>query len=389
LRISKPMTDETLKRTDDNKKIVIIANFATDRVNGAYNVIENIAVHTNQLGHKCELWGLSTEIDRNDYPFYVHFNDSLFSFKVSEGLKNKLTADRDSIICVNLHSVFTPINIGISKVVKSLNIPLCVTPQGGYHAYSFQRNYLKKKLFVLLFEKSFLRRMDYFFIHGKQEADFIKRYSAKTCYVLLNGFPEGRIKKPIYNYSDIIPAHKLKLLFLGRLDPLHKGLDLLIKSMSHLKDIDVELTLIGPQFTEPASKSLQELISTLGLTEKVKLKEPVYKQAEKEELYATHHLFVHTSRWEGMPTGVIEALCYGMPVLVSKGTNLGDIVQKEQFGKVVEELTPQGVAAAIADLYKNKERLDEFSQNAYAKSPQIFNWNKIAEKYVEAVLSNQ
>lgn len=90
-----------------------------------------------------------------------------------------------------------------------------------------------------------------------------------------------------------------------------------------------------------------------------------------------------------MPTGVIEALCYGMPVLVSKGTNLGDIVKKEQFGLVVDELTPQGVAAAIANISKNKEKLNEFSQNAYTKSPQIFNWNKIAEQYVEAVLLNK
>lgn len=389
MRISKYMADEIFKKTDDNKKIVIIANFATDRVNGAYTVIENIASHTNQLGYKCELWGLSTEIDRNDYPFYVHFNDSLFSFKVSEGLRNKLTADRDSIICVNLHSVFTPINIGISKVVKSLNIPLCVTPQGGYHDYSFQRNYLKKKLFLLLFEKSFLRRMNYFFIHGKQEANFIGRYSSKPCYSLLNGFPEGRIKKSIYNHSDIGSSQKLKLLFLGRLDPLHKGLDMLIESISHLGDIDVELTLIGPRFTDPSYNYLQELISKLNLTEKVKLKEPVYQQTEKEELYSTHHLFVHTSRWEGMPTGVIEALCYGMPVLVSEGTNLGDIVKKEQFGLVVDELTPKGVAAAIADISKNKEKLNEFSQNAYIKSPQIFNWNKIAEQYVEAVLLNK
>jgi glycosyltransferase involved in cell wall biosynthesis len=151
----------------------------------------------------------------------------------------------------------------------------------------------------------------------------------------------------------------------------------------------VELTLIGPQFTEPAYIYIQELIRKLNLAEQVILKAPVYKQSEKEELYATHHLFVHTSRWEGMPTGVIEALCYGMPVLVSKGTNLGDIVKKEQFGQVIDELTPQSVAAAIMDISKNRERLGEFSQNAYSRSSQIFNWNKIAEKYIEAVLSNK
>jgi len=55
------MSAEMLNKIDGNKKIVIIANFATDRVNGAYNVIENIAIYTNKLGYTCELWGLSTE----------------------------------------------------------------------------------------------------------------------------------------------------------------------------------------------------------------------------------------------------------------------------------------------------------------------------------------
>jgi len=382
------MAAESLKKTGGTKKIVIIANFATDRVNGAYNVIENIAAYTNKLGYNCELWGLSTELDQNNYPFYVHFKANLLHFSVPEDLKNKLIADRNSIICVNLHSVFTPINIGLSKLVKALNITLCVTPQGGYHDYTFKRSYLKKKIFLFLYEKAYLKRMDYFFIHGRQEENFIKKYSPKSCYALLNGFPEGKIKSSIYDQESTGPDQKLRLLFMGRLDPLHKGLDLLIKSMGQLKEVNVELTLIGPLFTNEGQNYLYDLIKSLNLTKTVIIKAAVYKQEEKEALYASHHVFLHTSRWEGMPTGVIEALSYGMPVLVSEGTNLGDIVKKEQLGWIIDELTQSGIAAAINNIYKNKDRLNEFSENAYTKTPQIFDWNKIAQQYVEYVLLN-
>jgi len=382
------MAAESLKKIGGTKKIVIIANFATDRVNGAYNVIENIAAYTNKLGYNCELWGLSTELDQNNYPFYVHFAANLLKFTVPEDLKNKLIADQDTILCVNLHSVFTPINIGLSKLVKELNLTLCVTPQGGYHDYTFDRNYLKKKIFLLLYEKAYLKRMDYFFIHGQQEENFIKQYSSKPCYTLLNGFPEGKIKNSIYDYENTRADHKLKLLFMGRLDPLHKGLDLLIKSMSILKDLNIELTLIGPLFTGEGQNYLFDLIKSLNLTKSVIIKAAVYKREEKEALYASHQVFVHTSRWEGMPTGVIEALSYGIPVLVSNGTNLGDIVKKEQLGWVVDELTPTGIATTINSIYKNKDRLNEFSENAHTKAPIIFDWNKIAQQYVEYVSLN-
>src|ERR1700749_3522088 len=142
---------------DSNKKIVIIANFATDRVNGAYKVIENIAVYANKNGYKCELWGLSTDPDNNSFPFYSWF--PLTKFEIPEDLKAKLIAEKDSIAGVNLHSVFTPVNIVLSKFLKSLNIPIWLTPQGGYHKYVFKRNFFKKQLFFTLFERGHLKRI--------------------------------------------------------------------------------------------------------------------------------------------------------------------------------------------------------------------------------------
>jgi glycosyltransferase involved in cell wall biosynthesis len=371
----------------DGKKIVIIANFATDRVNGPYNVIENLAVHANQQGYRCELWGMSTEIDKNDYQFYVHFAANLFSFSVPDDMKRKLIVDRDDILCVNLHSVFTPINIAIANLVKSLDIKLCITPHGGYHDYSFKRNFLKKKIFTQLFESKFLRQMDYFFIFGKQEGDFIRKYSSKNQYILLNGFPGDKIKQPIYNPPVKASDSKLKLLFLGRLDPMHKGLDMLIKSIAYLKDENIELTIAGPTFNEASQQYLRQLIIDTGVASRIAFRGPVYQQAEKELLYASHHVFVHTSRWEGMPMGVIEALCYGMPVLVSKATNLAGIVSENQFGYVTDDLTPQAIAQVIAGICNGKHQLSEFSQNAWNRSSRIFNWNKITQQYVDAIYS--
>ncbi|TWR30016.1 glycosyltransferase family 4 protein [Mucilaginibacter pallidiroseus] len=367
------------------KKIVILANFATNIVNGPYIVIENIALNAYNLGYRCELWGISTEEDINNYPFYRHFNDDLFKFEVSDKLKQQLIADRDDIACINLHSVFTPNNIAIARYAKSLGIALCLTPQGAYHNYSFKRNFLKKAIFNFLYEEQFLKSIDYFFVHGQQEENFIKRYSSKPCYTLLNGAPAINISKPARK-KYIKEDGPLRMLFLGRLDPLHKGLDVLIKSLATFKNGEVKLTIAGPQFNAKAQAQIIELIARLGLSDTVTICGPVYQQSEKEHLYASHHLFVHTSRWEGVPTGVLEALLYGMPVLVSKETNLADAVVAEKLGLAVQNLTPEEVSEQIRTFLDNPEELNTFAENAYRKTPTIFNWASIAQQYVNYVL---
>jgi glycosyltransferase involved in cell wall biosynthesis len=47
-------------------------------------------------------------------------------------------------------------------------------------------------------------------------------------------------------------------------------------------------------------------------------------------------LFVHTSRWDGLPFSVLEALAAGRPVLVTPGTNTSEYVRSAAAGEVVE-----------------------------------------------------
>jgi glycosyltransferase involved in cell wall biosynthesis len=84
------------------------------------------------------------------------------------------------------------------------------------------------------------------------------------------------------------------------------------------------------------------LVARLGLEQRVILRDPVFG-ADKWTVLANAHALVYPSRWDGLPFSVLEALAAQVPVLVTRGTNLDELVQRYRAGVVV-----QGRVDAIA-----------------------------------------
>ena len=88
--------------------------------------------------------------------------------------------------------------------------------------------------------------------------------------------------------------------------------------------------------------------------------------------------FIMTSRFEGLPMGMIEALAYGLPVLATQGTNLADVVDAADAGWTSDN-TVDGVVRMLNAAIRDKDQYKEKSNNALALSKQ-YSWEGIAEK---------
>ena len=122
----------------------------------------------------------------------------------------------------------------------------------------------------------------------------------------------------IYNPLTLKPGNISEgksnvFLAVGRFSPLHKGFDLLIEAF-HLFSInnkDWNIIIVGEG---QEKESYLSLIQKYGLTNRIFIR-PFTNNIQ--EYYSLASVYVLSSRWEGMPLVLMEAMSHGLPVISS------------------------------------------------------------------------
>ena len=272
-------------------------------------------------------------------------------------------------------------HVKISKILTKLQIPYIIVPRCSLTEKSLKNGtfikYLKKKLAHFLIFNSYVRNaLSIQFLSENEKEESIK--INPNYFISPNGIqlPE-RIKT---NFSK-----RIKAVFIGRQDINQKGLDLLLKAIkkihTNLKEANFTLTIYGPPRYD--YKKVSELIEEYGISDIVFNTERGIRGKEKEDILLSSDLFVLTSRFEGMPMGLIEALGYGVPVLITRGTNMSKEVNNYDAGWTCET-NEDNITKALLDIIHNKNLLSLKGKNARILAS-AFNWDTIAKDFHKTI----
>lgn len=91
------------------------------------------------------------------------------------------------------------------------------------------------------------------------------------------------------------------------------------------------------------------LVRALGLETQVRFMGP---RSDIEQVYPTADALVHASLQEGIPNAVVEGLACGLPVVVSRVSDLPLIVREAHNGYVCDETHPESIADAMEALLR-------------------------------------
>ena len=150
------------------------------------------------------------------------------------------------------------------------------------------------------------RKLDQVIVLCKNDAQLFHQYDSQFTPMV------------IYNPLTLRPGNPSTgntkhFLAVGRFTPLHKGIDLLISAF-HLfakNNTEWELDIVGEG---PEGDCYQSLIDKYHLGNRVHI-HPFTNDIQS--YYSKAQIFVLSSRWEGMPLVLVEAMSHGLPVVTS------------------------------------------------------------------------
>lgn len=316
-------------------------------MNGVNKVVHHLATEQHRAGHEVEVWGL-TRTWRESPEHQREYSLRLFPTTKSRFLlAPTFVSSLRSLVAgtwVQFHSVFIPEFAAVSRILNARGIAYGVTPHGGYSHHVLAKDRLKKASYVAVVERGVHRRAKLLHAIGASEVQDIHRIVPDAPVVLVaNG--QELLEVDTLQPRDNVAEERPIFAFCGRLASEHKGLDLLLEGFSEYLRTSGSgtLWLIGDGSDRGA---LEGLASRLGINRRVVFHGPRFGN-EKLGVLASSDAFMHTSRWDGVPTAVLEAAAVGLPLLVSRETNLADAVEEFEAGSVLTENTPREIAAAM------------------------------------------
>jgi glycosyltransferase involved in cell wall biosynthesis len=138
-----------------------------------------------------------------------------------------------------------------------------------------------------------------------------------------------------------------------------KGLHVLIDAMSYLTQAStVHLLLVGNMDSSRLKTQIRQspLIDRIHLTG---------FRDDAPALIASSHVNVLPSlRREGLPKGVIEAMAYGIPPIVTDSGGSPELVIDKESGLIVPSGNAEAIARAVTYLYENPQLREKMGFNA-------------------------
>ena len=133
--------------------------------------------------------------------------------------------------------------------------------------------------------------------------------------------------------------------------------------------------------TGAAAQDAQEISNMLDeyqLGDMIKICPPVFAE-EKSNVLKNADMFIMTSRFEGMPMALLEALSYSLPCFVTTGTNMAEEIQAGRAGNIAQ-IDEKNIAHELLSMVENFPATYELmGKNANVLS-QKYSWDAIAKK---------
>jgi glycosyltransferase involved in cell wall biosynthesis len=271
-----------------------------------------------------------------------------------------------------LHTGWVPGNLLAAAAARRAGVPYIVMPHGVYER--LWTTYLRGPRRIRdYFERRFLERAAAVHVFFDSEIDDIKALApGATFFTVPTGFdlPRDRWAGGGGGY----------LAWMGRIDPVHKGLDMLVRAIARLTPGERPALHFRGYDYKGGVAGLQRLIAEHGLGNWVRL-EPAVAGAEKARFMHEADGYVHPSRWECHSIALLEHLALGVPCVVSNTIHIARALERSRAAVLAAPCEPD-LAAALTRLPSERRGVAERGR---ALIGEAFNWGTLVPQFQRAL----
>lgn len=330
--------------------------------NGVIVAVDNYAKYES---NKCDvaIYNLG-----NDITEYINSGVSVFSkddFSILCDLPSPY--NRPDLIVFN--EIYKPEYLKLYKECKINSIPYIIIPHGCLVKDAQNKKKLKKKVAnLLLFNR---------FVYNSVALQYLNENELKSSVVknhkyIISGNGVDLPKKTNKSKNK-------NFVFIGRYDVKVKGLDMLLRTIYNnklwFKENNVNILLYG-RTSGNGYDELKNMIERYDISSIVTLNDAVYGK-DKEKVLLDSYAFIQVSRHEGQPMGIMEALSYRLPCIVTYGTSFGEYVNDNECGIGIN-FDEKELFGSIKKMY-----LDELFRNKCSDNAEIiekdYEWEMVVD----------
>lgn len=270
---------------------------------------------------------------------------------------------------VHLTSAYSFSTLPTLLLSRLLGRPVVWSPRGALQRWEGSTNPVLKRVWEILCNGLLYPERCVLHVTSEDEAVESRRRITRARIEIVGNGVEIPSTVPGRSW---VPDGVLRLLFIGRLDP-KKGIENILQALK-MFDERVTLTICGTGEPDYES-SLRTLASGLSISHRVHFSGHVGGK-EKIRAFSDADICVVPSHTENFAMVVAEALAHGVPVIASRGTPWGDLIQ-HRCGLWVEN-TPISLARAITEM--RRQNLSQMGDLGRQWMKECFSWEVIAER---------
>lgn len=231
--------------------------------------------------------------------------------------------------------------------------------------------------------KFFLRRINFVSVVSQAAYNYLKNknyVNVENLGLVTNGVDFKLFRKA---RNNLVPRSSIGLnddhIVIATVGNLRKEKNqaLLIEALARIKNSgnSMRVVIVGDG---PYRNELQALAKQLGVEEKVIL---LGTRNDVPNLFGNFDMYCLTSRYEGLPLTLLEAMASGVPVIGTDVLGIREVIRDQENGILVPDNDPEVLAKAILELSRNPRKRRIFVENGFKLISTRYNFEAFIKKY--------